>query len=143
MGEARHSFTGPHGTRGRGRMEAAQQTMTTPQAHPQEPQWDTGYGGGYSGYHEGGSYYPSHGYLEPSLQARTSPSATYPDWYTSLQRYISYEVDQAVHAVEGIRQLEHHMHDFAHIQMEMQASIDSQISMMHDLFGHFGIKPDA
>jgi hypothetical protein len=29
-------------------MEAAQQTMTTPQAHPQEPQWDTGYRGGYS-----------------------------------------------------------------------------------------------
>jgi hypothetical protein len=25
-------------------MEAAQQTTTTPQAHPQEPQWDTGYG---------------------------------------------------------------------------------------------------
>jgi hypothetical protein len=33
-------------------MEAAQQTMTTLQAHPHEPQWDTGYGGGYSGYHE-------------------------------------------------------------------------------------------
>jgi hypothetical protein len=42
-------------------MEAAQQAMTTLQAHPQEPQWETGYGGGYSGYHEGG-YYPSHGY---------------------------------------------------------------------------------
>jgi hypothetical protein len=30
-------------------MEVAQQTTTTPQAHPQEPQWDTGYRGGYSG----------------------------------------------------------------------------------------------
>jgi hypothetical protein len=31
------------------------------------------------------------------------------------------------------------MNDFAHVQMEMQASIDSQTSMMHDLFGHFGV----
>jgi hypothetical protein len=35
------------------------------------------------------------------------------------------------------------MDDFAHVQMEMQASIDSQTSMMHDLFGHFRINPDA
>jgi hypothetical protein len=37
MGEACHSFTGPHRTHGQARMEAAQQTTTTPQAHPQEP----------------------------------------------------------------------------------------------------------
>jgi hypothetical protein len=37
MGEARHSFTGPLCTHGRPRMEAAQQTTTTPHAHPQEP----------------------------------------------------------------------------------------------------------
>jgi hypothetical protein len=42
-------------------------TTTTLQAHPQEPQWDTRYGIGYSGHHEGSSYYPSHGYPEPSL----------------------------------------------------------------------------
>jgi hypothetical protein len=35
-------------------MEAAQQATTTLQAHPQETQWDTGYGGGYLGYYEGG-----------------------------------------------------------------------------------------
>jgi hypothetical protein len=35
------------------------------------------------------------------------------------------------------------MDDFAHVQTEMQASIDSQNYMMHDLFGHFGINPDA
>jgi hypothetical protein len=35
------------------------------------------------------------------------------------------------------------MDDFAHVQTEMQASIDSQISMMHDLSGHFGINPAA
>jgi hypothetical protein len=35
------------------------------------------------------------------------------------------------------------MEDFAHVQMEMQASIDSKTSMMHDLYGHFAINPDA
>jgi hypothetical protein len=45
--------------------------------------------------------------------------------------------------VEGIGQLEHQMDGIAHEQMEMQASINSQTSMMHDLFVHFGINPDA
>jgi hypothetical protein len=67
MGEAHHSFTGPPCTHGQARMEAAQQTMTTLQAHPQEAQWDTGYGSVYSGHYEGSSYYPSHGYPESSL----------------------------------------------------------------------------
>jgi hypothetical protein len=62
MGEAHHSFIEPHRTPGRAHMEAAQRTTTTLQAHPQESQWDTGYGVGYSGHHEGSSYYPSHGY---------------------------------------------------------------------------------
>jgi hypothetical protein len=35
------------------------------------------------------------------------------------------------------------MSDFAHIQMEMQAFIDSQTSMMHDLISHFGTNSDA
>jgi hypothetical protein len=35
------------------------------------------------------------------------------------------------------------MDDFAHVKMELQASIDSQTNMMHDLFGHFRINPDA
>jgi hypothetical protein len=34
------------------------------------------------------------------------------------------------------------MDDFAHVQVEMQASIDSHTSMMHDIFGHFGINKD-
>jgi hypothetical protein len=67
MAEPRRSFAGPPCTHGRARLEAAQQTMTTPQAHPLEPHWDTGYGGGYSGHHEGGGYYPFHSYREPSL----------------------------------------------------------------------------
>jgi hypothetical protein len=67
MGDMHHSFTGTPHTHWRARMEAAQQTTTTPHAHPQEPHWDTGYGGGYSGCHEGGSYYPSHSYPGPSL----------------------------------------------------------------------------
>jgi hypothetical protein len=93
MGEAHHSFTGPPRTHGRARMEAAQQATTTPQAHPQEPQWDTGYGGGYLGHHGGTSYYPSQGYLKYSLQAGTSASARYPDWYAPLERYASYGTD--------------------------------------------------
>jgi hypothetical protein len=83
-------------------MEAAQQTPTTPQAHSQEPQWDTRYGVGYSGHHDGGSYYPSQGYPEPSLRVGTSVSARYPNWYTPLKWYISYVIDQAEHTVEGI-----------------------------------------
>jgi hypothetical protein len=45
--------------------------------------------------------------------------------------------------VEGIGLLEHQMDDFAFAQTERQASIDSHTSLMHDLFGHFGINPDA
>jgi hypothetical protein len=45
--------------------------------------------------------------------------------------------------MEEIGQLERQMDEFAHVQTEMQASIDSQTSMIHDLFGHFGINPDA
>jgi hypothetical protein len=45
--------------------------------------------------------------------------------------------------VEEIGRLERLMDDFADVQMEKQASIDSQTNMMHDLFGHFRINPDA
>jgi hypothetical protein len=103
MEEARHNFAVPPHTHGGVHMEATQKTMTTPQAHPQEPRWDTEYGGGYSGHHEGGSYYPSHGYPKPSLRARTSASARYPDRYDPLEWYISYGVDQAKRMMEGIR----------------------------------------
>jgi hypothetical protein len=48
-------------------MEAVQEATTTPQAHPQESQWDTGYGGGYLGHHDYSSYYPSHGYPQSRL----------------------------------------------------------------------------
>jgi hypothetical protein len=51
--------------------------MTTPQAYPQEPQWDTGYGGGYSGHNESGS------------RAGTSASVRYLDWYGHLERSTS------------------------------------------------------
>jgi hypothetical protein len=60
-----------------------------------------------------------------------------------LARYVSYGIDQAEQVVDGIGQLKRQMDDFAHVQMEMQASINSQTSMMHDLFGHFGINPNA
>jgi hypothetical protein len=67
----------------------------------------------------------------------------YPDWYTPLEWYVSLWVDQAERATEGIGRLEHQMDDFAHMQTWMQASIDSQTSMIHNLFGHFGINPDG
>jgi hypothetical protein len=60
-----------------------------------------------------------------------------------LERYASYGADQAERVVEEIKQLEREMDDFAHVQTEMQASIDSHTSMMHDHFGHFRINPDA
>jgi hypothetical protein len=102
MGELCHSFRGLPRTHRQAHLEVAQQTMTTPQAHPQEPQWDTRHGGGYSGNHESGSYYTSHGYPEPSLQARTSISARYPDCYAPLERYVRCGVNQAERMVEGI-----------------------------------------
>jgi hypothetical protein len=46
-------------------------------------------------------------------------------------------------STEGIRRLKRQMDDFATVKTKMQASIDSQTSMMHDLFGHFEINPDA
>jgi hypothetical protein len=41
-------------------------------------------------------------------------------------------------STEGIGLLKQRMGDFATVQSEMQASLDSQASMMDDFFGHFG-----
>jgi hypothetical protein len=79
MGEACQSFTRPR-THGQARMEAAQQTTTRLQAHPHEPQWDTGYGGGYSVYHESGSHYPSVGYHEPERPSLPGTLIGMPLW---------------------------------------------------------------
>jgi hypothetical protein len=46
-------------------------------------------------------------------------------------------------STEGNGWLKQWMDDFATVKTEMQASIDSQTSMMHDLFGHFVINSDA
>jgi hypothetical protein len=35
------------------------------------------------------------------------------------------------------------MDDFTAVETDMQEFINSQTSMMHDLFDHFGINPDA
>jgi hypothetical protein len=45
--------------------------------------------------------------------------------------------------LEGIGQLERQMDDFATMQTEIQASIDSHTNMMHDRFGLLGINPDV
>jgi hypothetical protein len=60
-----------------------------------------------------------------------------------LERYVNYGADEAERVVEGIGQLKQWMDDFAIVQIEMQASIDSQTSMMYDLFCHFRINPNA
>jgi hypothetical protein len=61
----------------------------------------------------------------PLMVTPSLASARYPNWHAPLERYISYGVDQAERAVEKIGRLKHWMDDFAHMQMEMQASIDS------------------
>jgi hypothetical protein len=53
----------------------------------------------------------------------------YTNGYTPLEQYINYGVDQAGHVVEGIEWLKQRMDDFAHVQMEMQASIHSHTSI--------------
>jgi hypothetical protein len=78
-------------------------------------------------HNEGGSYYPSHGYPEPSLRARTSASARYPNWYAPLEWYISYGVDQAERAVEWIGRLEHQMDDFAHMPTEVRNHVQKRV----------------
>jgi hypothetical protein len=42
----------------------------------------------------------------------------------------------------GIGRLKRRMDDFATVQTKLQASLDSQTNMMHDLFSHFGINPE-
>jgi hypothetical protein len=58
--------------------------------------------------------------------------------FPSSSRLLAWE-----NSTEWIKRLERRMDDFVTMQTEMQASIDSQTSMMHNLFGHFGINPDA
>jgi hypothetical protein len=88
-------------------------------------QWDTGYGSGLLGYQEGGSSYYPHSNPGPSHGAGTSASAEFSHWYYPLERYINYGVDQAEHAVEGIRRIESRMDEFERVQTEIQASINS------------------
>jgi hypothetical protein len=52
-------------------------------------------------------------------------------------------VHQAERVVERIRQSESRMDEFEYVQTEIHASINSQTSMLHSLFDHFSIDPDA
>jgi hypothetical protein len=63
------------------------------------------------------------------------------EWVKSLPSSSGLLVGE--NSTEGIGRLEWRMDDFTHVQMEMQVSIDSQTSMMHDFFSCFGINPDA
>jgi hypothetical protein len=136
IGDARHNYSGPPRTQGCSCMEATQQDVAAPQAPPQQPHWDTGYGGGSLEYQEGGSSYYPHSPPGLSRGVGTSASTRYPDWYYPLKRYISYGVDQAKRVVEGIGWLEHSMG-------ELRTSINSQTDMINSLFGHLGIDPNA
>jgi hypothetical protein len=115
---ARRSISGLPHTHGRARWEVAGHT-------PSQPQWDTRYENGLLGYQEGGSSYYPHGTPGPSHGVRTSASIEFPHWYYPLERYISYGVDQAEHAIEGIRRIESRMDEFERVLMEIHASIDS------------------
>jgi hypothetical protein len=43
----------------------------------------------------------------------------------------------------GIGPIDNRMDEFERVQTEIYVSIDSQTSMLHSLFDHFGIDPDA
>jgi hypothetical protein len=45
--------------------------------------------------------------------------------------------------VEGIGRIESRMDEFECVQTEIHTSIDSQTGILHSLFHHFGIDPDA
>jgi hypothetical protein len=63
--------------------------------------------------------------VTPSLASWPSAPTRYSDWYAPLERYVSYGADQAERVVEGIGRLEPWVDDFAHVQMEVQDSINS------------------
>jgi hypothetical protein len=67
----------------------------------------------------------------------------FPHWYYPFERYISYGVDQAEPVVEGIGWSKSGMDEFENVQTDIHMSIDSQSSMLHNLFDHFGIDPNA
>jgi hypothetical protein len=117
-------------------LEATRQTLP-------QPQWDTGYRSDILEYQGGGRANHPHDILGPSHGVGTSATAEIPHWYYPLERYLSYGVDQAQHAVEGIGWVEHKLDEFKHMQMKMHTSIDSQTSMLHIIFDHFGIDPNA
>jgi hypothetical protein len=45
--------------------------------------------------------------------------------------------------MEGIGQIESRMDEFKRVQTEIHASIYSQTDMLHSLFDHFGLDPNA
>jgi hypothetical protein len=83
------------------------------------------------------------GCLGPSHRAGTSTSAEFPYWYYPLESYINSRVDQAECTVEGIGRIKSRMDEFKHMQPEIPMPINSQTGMLHNLFDHFSIDPDA
>ena len=141
--DARHSYSGPPRTRSLSRREAVARQQATTQVPPQHSQWDTGYEGGYSEYHEGGSSHHPHGQPWYTRGAGTSASAHHPSLYSSLERDISYVADQAERVVEGIGRVKQRLEEHAHIQTNPRSSIDSQTEALNSLFGFLGFDPKA
>ena len=56
---------------------------------------------------------------------------------------MSYVVDQAERAVEGVGRIDQRMEEHAHIQTDLRSSIDSQTEALHSLFRHLGFDPNA
>jgi hypothetical protein len=118
MRDTHHSYLGPPHTRQRVCLEEAQQGTIEPHAYPQQPQWNIGYEGGYSEYQGGSCSYYLHGLSGLSHGTGTSAYTRFPEWYYSLESYITYGANQAERVVEGVGRLKHTMG-------ELRSSVDS------------------
>jgi hypothetical protein len=78
----------------------------------------------------------SPGMLQLRRGAGISAAADYPDWYYSLERYISYGADQAERVVEGIIRIEHTLEEYVRVHTELSSYIDSQTDIINNLFGN-------
>jgi hypothetical protein len=113
--------------------------MTTPQAHPQEPRWDTGYGVATRVTIRVVVTTPFTVTLSQASEPEPPPL---PGSQTGTLLWSGTSVMELTR-LSGQWKGPVEMDDFAHAQIEMQDSIDSQTNMMHDLFGHFGINHNA
>jgi hypothetical protein len=118
MGDAHHSYIGQKDTHRRAHLEVTRQT-------PPQPQWDTGYVSSTPEYQGVGTAFHPHDIPGPSHGVGTSATLELPHWYYPLERFVSYGVDKAQPAVEGIGPVERRFDEREHVQTEKHASINS------------------